>query len=262
MTACRAAGSPLRVRHNGPMSICSPYVIVLSEEEDEVLLARARSVRSEYRDRLRARVVLAAAAGQANAAIARRWACARTRSAHGVPGSPSSDYPASPTPRAVAAHRCSPRWIGPRSSRWRARCRPRPGCRCRGGVARNWPVNWRSAARSRPRCPRSAAGWPRTPSSRGSTGRGSSRGTPTSWSRPPACWFCTPGSGTANPWAGQADTVGGQLHRHQHRAGHRRRHRRGAGLVDLSHEPPDDPLPAAVAAGKEPLLVLGAMAGG
>ena len=31
---------------------------------------------------------------------------------------------------------------------------------------------------------------------------------------------------------------------------------------DLSHEPPDDPLPDAVAAGTEPLLVVGAMAGG
>jgi sulfur-carrier protein len=31
---------------------------------------------------------------------------------------------------------------------------------------------------------------------------------------------------------------------------------------DLSHEPPDAPLPEAVAAGKEPLLVVGAMAGG
>jgi sulfur-carrier protein len=31
---------------------------------------------------------------------------------------------------------------------------------------------------------------------------------------------------------------------------------------DLSHEPPDVPLPAAVAAGTEPLLVVGAMAGG
>src|SRR5919112_2429393 len=31
---------------------------------------------------------------------------------------------------------------------------------------------------------------------------------------------------------------------------------------DLSHEPPDDPLPAAVASGVEPLLVVGAMAGG
>jgi sulfur-carrier protein len=31
---------------------------------------------------------------------------------------------------------------------------------------------------------------------------------------------------------------------------------------DLSHEPPDAPLPAPVAAGTEPLLVVGAMAGG
>jgi sulfur-carrier protein len=31
---------------------------------------------------------------------------------------------------------------------------------------------------------------------------------------------------------------------------------------DLSHEPPDAPLPEPVAAGAEPLLVVGAMAGG
>jgi molybdopterin converting factor small subunit len=31
---------------------------------------------------------------------------------------------------------------------------------------------------------------------------------------------------------------------------------------DLSHELPDEPLPAAVATGAEPLLVVGAMAGG
>ena len=31
---------------------------------------------------------------------------------------------------------------------------------------------------------------------------------------------------------------------------------------DLSHEPPDAPLPDAVAAGAEPLLIVGAMAGG
>ena len=31
---------------------------------------------------------------------------------------------------------------------------------------------------------------------------------------------------------------------------------------DLSHEPPDAPLPAAVATGAEPFLVIGAMAGG
>jgi hypothetical protein len=31
---------------------------------------------------------------------------------------------------------------------------------------------------------------------------------------------------------------------------------------DLSHDPPDTPLPDAVAAGAEPLLIVGAMAGG
>ena len=31
---------------------------------------------------------------------------------------------------------------------------------------------------------------------------------------------------------------------------------------DLSHDEPDEPLPAEVAAGKEPFLVVGAMAGG
>jgi hypothetical protein len=34
------------------------------------------------------------------------------------------------------------------------------------------------------------------------------------------------------------------------------------GEEDLSHEPPDAPLPAKVAAGEEPFVVLGAMAGG
>ena len=31
---------------------------------------------------------------------------------------------------------------------------------------------------------------------------------------------------------------------------------------DLSHDPPDTPLPEAVASGKEPLLIIGAIAGG
>lgn len=31
---------------------------------------------------------------------------------------------------------------------------------------------------------------------------------------------------------------------------------------DLSHEPPDDPLPPEVAAGNEPFLIVGSMAGG
>ncbi|MGH9064876.1 MAG: MoaD/ThiS family protein [Acidimicrobiales bacterium] len=35
-----------------------------------------------------------------------------------------------------------------------------------------------------------------------------------------------------------------------------------AGEEDISHEPPDSPLPEAVATGAEPLVVIGAMAGG
>jgi transposase len=48
----------------------SPYQIVLSGQEQAVLAARARSVRGPYRDRLRAAIVLAAAAGHNNTAIA------------------------------------------------------------------------------------------------------------------------------------------------------------------------------------------------
>jgi len=52
------------------MPVPSPYQIVLSAGEEAVLAARARSVRGPYRDRLRARIVLAAAAGKNNAEIA------------------------------------------------------------------------------------------------------------------------------------------------------------------------------------------------
>jgi transposase len=48
----------------------SPYQISLSAGEQTALAARARSARGPYRDRLRAKIVLAAAAGQDNAAIA------------------------------------------------------------------------------------------------------------------------------------------------------------------------------------------------
>ena len=44
------------------MPMPSPYQIVLSGEEQAVLTARAQSVRGPYRDRLRAAIVLAAAA--------------------------------------------------------------------------------------------------------------------------------------------------------------------------------------------------------
>ena len=52
------------------MPVTSPFVIVLTAAEEAVLRARARSGRTEHRDRVRARIVLAAAAGVSNAAIA------------------------------------------------------------------------------------------------------------------------------------------------------------------------------------------------
>jgi transposase len=64
-----AVRSPGR-RPEDQMLMRSPYQIVLSDDEQAVLMARARSVRGAYRDRLRARIVLAAAAEVTNAAIA------------------------------------------------------------------------------------------------------------------------------------------------------------------------------------------------
>lgn len=87
------------------MTITSPFVIVLSTPEESVLRARARSSRSAYRDVLRARIVLAAAAGTENASIAadlgihvdtvRKWR--RRFAADGLPG--LDDLPRSGRPR-------------------------------------------------------------------------------------------------------------------------------------------------------------------
>ncbi len=53
-----------------PMVISSPFMISLSTADEAVLAARAVSARAPYRDVLRARIVLAAARGEPNAAIA------------------------------------------------------------------------------------------------------------------------------------------------------------------------------------------------
>ena len=52
------------------MTMSSPYVIVLTEAEDRALAAKVGSGRTEYRDRLRAQIVLEAAHGGSNAGIA------------------------------------------------------------------------------------------------------------------------------------------------------------------------------------------------
>jgi transposase len=54
------------------MAMESPHQVVLSDPDRRVLLQRARSARRPHREVLRAAIVLAAAEGMANAAIARR----------------------------------------------------------------------------------------------------------------------------------------------------------------------------------------------
>jgi transposase len=115
------------------MPVPSPYPIVLSGEEEAVLAARARSARAEYRDRLRARIVLAAAASKSNAAIGaevgvhvdtvrkwrRRFAAGRLP---GLKGAPRSGRPpaftASDRAEAVALACALPAESGVPLSRW------------------------------------------------------------------------------------------------------------------------------------------------
>jgi transposase len=58
------------VRRKDQVPVISLYQIALTREEEAVLAARARWLRGSYRDRLRAQIVLAAAAGRTNVAIA------------------------------------------------------------------------------------------------------------------------------------------------------------------------------------------------
>jgi transposase len=132
VTACLLAPGR-RVRHNDQMPVISPYRIVLSAGEKSVLMACARSGRSQYRDRLRAQIVLAAAAGEANAAIAaqlgvhvdtvrkwrRRFAAARLA---GLKDAPRSGRPpaftAADRAEAVALACALPAETGVPLSRW------------------------------------------------------------------------------------------------------------------------------------------------
>jgi transposase len=54
------------------MPVSSPFVVVLADPERRELFRRARSTRTSHRDRVRARIVLAAGDGDANAVIARQ----------------------------------------------------------------------------------------------------------------------------------------------------------------------------------------------
>src|SRR3954454_8451304 len=75
-----ARGRRRRRRPEGTaMAMASPYRVMLTDSDRRVLTQRARAARCPHRDVLRARIVLAAADGRPNAAIARRLGvCADT----------------------------------------------------------------------------------------------------------------------------------------------------------------------------------------
>jgi transposase len=118
----------------------SPFVIALTTLEESVLRARARSSRSAHRDVIRAQVVLAAAEGTDNTAIAadlglhvdtvRKW---RGRfAAGGLPG--LDDLPRSGRPRVFAPVQVA------QVKALACTLPPRPVCRCHGGRVRPWPT--------------------------------------------------------------------------------------------------------------------------
>ena len=110
----------------------SPYRIVLTSEEEALLTARARSVRGPYRDRLRAQIVLAAAADRPNVAIAaqagvhvdtvrkwrRRFAAARLAGLKDAPRSGPPVFTAADRAEAIALACALPAESGVPLSRW------------------------------------------------------------------------------------------------------------------------------------------------
>src|SRR5450755_3595697 len=193
----------VEVRHKDHMPVSSPFVIVLTDPGRRELSRRAHSTRTPHRDR--ARAVVTAGAGDANAAIARqvgvsvdtvrKW---RKRFVTGrLAGLRDAPRPGRPRrlPDAVRAQvialACElPATSGVALSRWSS-----------PELARELAARCQLAGQVQARNPPCVAGWPRMPSSRGSAGPGSRSGTPTSRSRPSECWTCMPGSGMGNRWA-------------------------------------------------------------
>ena len=182
------------------MSPTSTDRITLTGSQRRELTRMTRAGRTEQRLVTRAQIVLAAAAGESNAQIA-RWLriCEDTvrkwrRRWCAAPGLASlADAKRSGRPPVFSPVQ------SPGSRRWPARPPRTAGYRCRGGRARSWPSRsspTESASRSRRR--RYAGGCRRTRSNRGSTGRGSSSPIPTSPPKPNGYSTCTPARGTGS----------------------------------------------------------------
>ena len=91
------------------MIISSPFVIILSAEEHHELTVRASGARAAHRDVVRAQIILAAAEGDSNAAIAadlglhvdtvRKWRRRFCAAPAGRSGRPAPVRPAAPVQR-------------------------------------------------------------------------------------------------------------------------------------------------------------------
>ena len=169
----------------------SPYQVRPCDADRTLLQARVRAGNTPQKMVLRALIVLMAADGASNATIveelgvcvdtARKW---RARfCANGIEG--LADARRSGRPPVYSA--------GEVAGVKALACElpAETGSRCRGGAARSWPASCSPPDRA-PRRPPSAAGSPRTRSSPGSTGPGSSPATRSSRPRPAACSTCTP----------------------------------------------------------------------
>jgi DDE superfamily endonuclease/Helix-turn-helix domain len=182
----------------------SPFAVTLTASQRRFLKRLVRRPTAQQRQVTRARIVLGAAAGLANAHIARKLGIApntvgkwRKRFAQeGFDG--LADRKRSGRPRAFPQ-----RW-SPTPRRSPVSCPQPAGSRGHAGALPNcatscWSAAW--SGRCRPR--RCGAGWPRIRSSRGSTGRGSF---PAIRSLPPRqgwCSICTRVSSPAALGAGE-----------------------------------------------------------
>jgi hypothetical protein len=188
----------------------SPFQIVLRASERRWLKTMVRKPTAQQRQVTRARIVLLAAAGWTNAAIARKLEIAPNTAAkwrkryvqQGVerladrkrPGRPRGfTAPVVAEVKAIACELPATRGV------------PLSGGASRSCARKSAPAGWSRTFRP----PRWAAGWPRMPSGRGGTTPGSSLVTRRSGPRPPECWTCTKASSTAGPSVKTSTSPGG-----------------------------------------------------
>ena len=178
----------------------SPFQITLRAGERRFLKARACQATAPYRQVVRARIVLLAAAGLANAHIARKLGIAPTTAGkwrkrfweEGIDGLADRKRPG--RPRVFAAVVVTQA----KAIAWS--CPPPVGCRLAAGALPSCVRSCSRPASTTSRRPRCGAGWPRTRSGHGGITRGSSRVTPRLRPRPAEYLTCPSGCSRAKCW--------------------------------------------------------------